>query len=209
MRVGKSYDMNKILVNDIRKIFVLLLFVGCISTGEHHSFSELGRPTEWAQPISNSSLKNLHRVTDKIYRSEQPNSEGMKELEKLGIREVLNLRNWHSDNDEAKGTKLKLHRVKMETGSICDDEVIAAMRIINDSEEPILIHCHYGADRSGLVCAMYRILYQEWSKEAAIDEMKKGGFGFHSIWWQVPEYIQDADIESLKSEIEGSVTTVR
>ena len=29
--------------------------------------------------------------------------------------------------------------------------------------------------------AMYRILYQKWTKDKAIDEMLNGGYGFHAM----------------------------
>lgn len=65
----------------------------------------------------------------------------------------------------------------------------------NDTEE---IHAHeapgtdylgvlfarrrrHGSDRTGTMCALYRIAVQGWSKEDAIREMTAGGFGFHRI----------------------------
>ncbi len=62
--------------------------------------------------LSDSDLTNLYQIDSGVYRSEQPSKEGFKALEKYGIGEVLNLRNRHSDDDEAKGTSIKLHRVK-------------------------------------------------------------------------------------------------
>ena len=44
--------------------------------------------------------------------TKQPSDADFKALEKYGIREVLNLRNRHSDDDEAAGTKIKLYRLK-------------------------------------------------------------------------------------------------
>ena len=59
--------------------------------------------------LSDSDLTNLYQIDSGVYRSEQPSKEGFKALEKYGIGEVLNLRNRHSDDDEAKGTSIKLH----------------------------------------------------------------------------------------------------
>ena len=61
--------------------------------------------------LPGSELANLYKIDVGVYRSEQPSSADFKALEKYGIKESLNLRNRHSDDDEAKGTTVKLHRV--------------------------------------------------------------------------------------------------
>ena len=80
--------------------------------------------------LSDSDLTNLYQIDSGVYRSEQPSKEGFKALEKYGIGEVLNLRNRHSDDDEAKGTSIKLHRVKTKAHSISEKQLIQALRII-------------------------------------------------------------------------------
>jgi len=48
------------------------------------------------------------------------------------------------------------------------------------------------------LCAIYRIAVQGWSKDEAIEEMTKGGFGYHSIWQNLPKYIRKINIEEIK-----------
>ena len=74
--------------------------------------------------LSDSDLTNLYQIDSGVYRSEQPSKEGFKALEKYGIGEVLNLRNRHSDDDEAKGTSIKLHRVKTKAHSISEKRLL-------------------------------------------------------------------------------------
>ena len=73
------------------------------------------RNARWAVPVQIDGVPNLHRITDHLYRSEQPTADGFRNLEKLGIRTVINLRYFNSDDDEAAGTSLQLHRVKILT----------------------------------------------------------------------------------------------
>ena len=41
--------------------------------------------------------------------------------------------------------------------------------MLKDAENgPFLIHCQHGADRTGLMSAMYRILEQGWTPEDAL-----------------------------------------
>lgn len=42
---------------------------------------------------------------------------------------------------------------------------------------PVLVHCKAGLHRTGLVVAAYRMEYQGWSKERALDELRANGFG--------------------------------
>jgi len=66
---------------------------------------------------------------------------------------------------------------------------------------PFLIHCQHGADRTGLMTAMYRILEQGWSPEDALQELTDGGFGYHSMWKNIIDYVRSADVDKLKAEI--------
>ena len=110
-------------------------------------------------------------------------------------------RDHHTDDREAKGLGLTLYRVEMEAGEIRNDQVVDALRIIRASKGPIVIHCWHGSDRTGLISAMYRILNQNWSKEEAIEELMKGGYGYHSLYRNIPEYIRKADIESIRQRV--------
>ena len=64
------------------------------------------------------------------------------------------------------------------------------MRILKNAPKPIVVHCHQGSDRTGAVIAMYRIVFQKWAKEKALDEMENGGFGFHKRYSNIVHYIK-------------------
>lgn len=151
--------------------------------------------------VPDSKLENLYKIDTGVYRSEQPTDADFKALEKYGVREILNLRNRHSDDDEAQGTTLALHRQKMKAHSVSEEQLINALRIIKNRKGPIVFHCHHGSDRTGAVCAMYRIVFQGVSKEKAIHEMTKGGFGFHRIYKNIIRVIENADVEHIKREV--------
>ena len=151
--------------------------------------------------LPDSELTNLYKIDSGVYRSEQASHEDFKALEKYGIGEALNLRNRHSDDDEAAGTNVKLHRVKTKAHSINEEQLIEALRIIKNRKAPIVIHCHHGSDRTGAVCALYRVVFQNVSKEDAIHEMTEGGFGFHRIYKNIIRRIKEADIEQIRRKV--------
>ena len=154
----------------------------------------------WAEPVSLRGAPNLHKVTDNIYRGAQPTREGFRNLEAMGIKTVINLRALHSD--DLSGTSLKSARVKMEAWDPETDEVIRVLRMLSDEGgAPYFVHCQHGADRTGMVMAVYRMVVQGWSKDDAIEEMTEGWYGFHPIWKEIPEFLRKLDVEQIKKSL--------
>ena len=160
------------------------------------------RPAKYAKPIRLEGAPNLHKVSDILYRSAQPTKEGMANLKKLGIKTVVNLRSFHSDRDEIGKTGLKYEHIYMKAWHPEKKEIIKFLKIVSDPEKtPVLVHCQHGADRTGTMCAVYRMVFQDWKKEDAIKEMKEGGYNFHNVWVNLEPWIKKLDVEKLKEEI--------
>jgi tyrosine-protein phosphatase SIW14 len=161
----------------------------------------IAEQNKWAERIELPGLPNFYKVSDELYRGAQPTAEGMKQLEKLGVKTVVNLRALHSDRDEIKGTDLSYLHIGMTACCINNNDVIRFLRIVTDkSRTPVFVHCQHGSDRTGTMCAIYRIVVQGWSKDEAIEEMTKGGFGFHSFWRNLPKFIRKLNIQKIKHE---------
>lgn len=174
-------------------IIVLAVILVCPCALGQKSIS---RPPNWAAPISLEGVPNLHKVGDGLYRSAQPTAAGMKELEKMGIKTIINLRSFHSDRDELINTSIKYEHIPMKTWHPEKEDAAKFLEIVTDPErQPVLVHCQHGADRTGTMCAVYRIVVQGWTKEEAVREMKEGGFGFHEVWKNLPVWIDKLNIK--------------
>ena len=159
-----------------------------------------GRPESWAKPIALTGVPNLHYVAKDLYRSAQPKANGMIELRKMGIETIVNLRSFHSDRDDIGLTGLAYEHIYMKAWHPEEKEIIRFLQIVtNPRRTPVLVHCQHGADRTGTMCAIYRIAACGWSKEEALQEMTRGGFGFHGIWENLVEYIINLDCETIRS----------
>jgi len=160
------------------------------------------RNPDWAEPVDKTL--NLYRVAPTLYRSAQFDKAHVAELENLGIRTSVDLREFGSDSGALKGSFIQQVRIRTNTWSISDKTVISALAAIHRAEAngPVVLHCQHGADRTGLVIAMYRIIYQGWTKDAALDELLHGGYGYHSMWKNIPSYIKHADVEKIKSAVD-------
>jgi len=166
-------------------------------TGE--TLPESQRPATWAQKLDRPDLENLHRVSDDLYRGAQPSEEGMRELKKMGIRTIVNLREYHSDTDEIGETGLDVVDIPMAAWDPEDEHIVRFLEVVGDPKRrPVFVHCQYGSDRTGTMCAIYRIVLCGWSKAEAVREMTRGGFGFHGIFRNLPQYIDALDVEEVK-----------
>jgi protein tyrosine/serine phosphatase len=121
-------------------------------------------------------------------------------LKQLGIKTFVNLRLLHSDRKKIDGLEREYEHIHVKAWRPKEEEAVRFLRIVsNPQRTPVLVHCHYGADRTGVMVAVYRIAIQGWTKDEAIREMTEGGFGFHPTWSNLPKWIQKLNIESLKS----------
>lgn len=164
--------------------------------------SSTNRPADWAQPLSRPGISNFYIVTTNLYRGAQPTAEGMKQLKAMGVKTVVNLRSFHSDKDEVAGTGLKSVRFEVKPWHAEDEDVIGFLKVMADTNNfPVFVHCERGADRTGLMCAMYRIVDCGWTKQQALDEMREGGFHFSPVWKDLVNYIEKVDIEDIKRRV--------
>ena len=163
---------------------------------------QASRREEWAVPLERPGLQNLHRVTEDFYRGAQPTAEGMKELEAMGVKTVVNLRSFHSDRDELEGTTLGHEHISMKTWHPEGEDVVRFLRVVTDPERaPVFVHCQRGADRTGMMSAIYRVGVCGWTKEAAKEEMLNGGFGFAQTWQNMVAFFEEFDIEGAMTKV--------
>lgn len=155
------------------------------------------RPASWAQPVTLAGVPNLHRVSEDLYRSAQPTPEGMGHLEEMGVRTVVSLRALSDDEDEIGTCALQGESLKTWTWAPADEVDEQFLEIVRTAPKPVLIHCRHGSDRTGALCARYRIEEEGWAVEDAIEEMTRGGFGFHRVWKNLPNWVRE---QSQKEE---------
>ncbi|MCF7851695.1 MAG: tyrosine-protein phosphatase [Simkaniaceae bacterium] len=133
---------------------------------------------------------------ERLHRGGQPHEEGLNALAERGIKTIINLR---KDGGARRWGRLMKVNIPFNPFKPRDKVVIDFLRVIcNKEHHPVFIHCFHGADRTGTLCAIYRIVVQKWDKEKAIAEMKK--YGFH--WWHnnLIDYIRNLDIEKITKE---------
>ncbi|RZK99487.1 MAG: protein tyrosine phosphatase [Rubrivivax sp.] len=110
---------------------------------------------------------NFHAVeSGLVYRSAQPGAEALRQaVATHGIKAVLNLRGgnagkpWYDEEVRAART-LGIQHLDLRLSAYHDLSVAQMddiVKLIQDAPKPLLIHCESGADRTGLVSALYRL----------------------------------------------------
>ena len=140
-------------------------------------------------------LPNFHQVNQGLYRGAQPREGGFQELATRGIKTILNLRaadeRERSEAVEASAAGLGYFNIAMEgLDRPTHEQMESALKIINDpANQPVFVHCKRGADRTGMVIAIYRITRDGWSVEDALREAKRYGLSFFQF--RMKDYIKD------------------
>jgi protein tyrosine phosphatase (PTP) superfamily phosphohydrolase (DUF442 family) len=120
---------------------------------------------------------NIHEISaGKVYRSGQLSSTQLTALLRdKGIRTVINLRGENPDrswyNDEVHATVAAGARhisLPMKATRDPDEALLATLiKTLGAAEQPILIHCEAGADRSGLASALYKLTVEHTTPQEA------------------------------------------
>jgi len=173
-----------------------------LGLGSAMAASLSSRPDDWATPVSDAGIENLYRVESDLFRSAVPTSTGFQKLTHMGVKSVLDLRGGDGDKTDMAGGSLKLFHVPMSAWGLHNDRVLEALRIVADPQNrPLLIHCQHGADRTGAIVALYRVVVQGWSKERAIREMNEGGYHHNSFFRNLDQYVLAADVVALRKQL--------
>ena len=148
--------------------------------------------------------KNFYRVDERLFRSAQLDGSDAAKLHELGIKSIVNLRHFSRGGDRrAFGDQFWLANKPLQSWEIKPAQIADVLRTIRErqKEGAVLVHCYHGADRTGLVVAMYRVIYQGWSLDAARSEMIDGGYGFHSMWQDIAGFLTPQNEALVRAEL--------
>ena len=135
-----------------------------------------------ARKLTVNGVPDFGEVTPKLYRGGQPTKEGFRNLRKMGIAIVVDLRG-SRDGERRLVTELGMKYVPLSWRCYHPrDEAFARflMLIRENPGKRIFVHCRVGDDRTGMDIAAYRMAEQGWTPEEAKREMEAYGVNwFH------------------------------
>ncbi|WP_216937825.1 MULTISPECIES: dual specificity protein phosphatase family protein [unclassified Acinetobacter] len=175
------------------------LLTGCMTTP---ALPDHQRPQHWGQSIHQDH--NFHQISAFVYRSEQPSTKLIPLLKQHQIDVIINLRSRDRDSRVLSTEKFQLHHVPIHTWALDRGDLLKVMQLIQQAQQnnqKVLLHCYHGSDRTGASVAMYRIIFQNWSIEDAVQEMKHGGYGFHAIWRNIENLFSPENVKWIQEQL--------
>lgn len=157
----------------------------------------------------NRNFRNFRTVEPGIlYRSGQLTQDGLERIvHDYGIRTVITLRDADEPGkrppdwrEEQYCRKMDIYHYRLppqlwwsESGPIpADENVKKLLEVLDDPKHfPVLIHCFAGAHRTGAYCAIYRMEYDHWDNQTALDELQQCGYDHLYSEWDVLGYLQN------------------
>ena len=127
-----------------------------------------------------NGIGNFGQINESLYRGAQPDEAGFRNLRRLGVKMVINLRmagdTWKKEIFEAQSNGIIYTNVALRgMGRPLDDQISIVLAIIQSAPGPVFVHCQHGCDRTGTIIACYRIQHDGWSTEAALVEARRYG----------------------------------
>ena len=174
-------------------------------------------PVAYAAPAALSGVPRFVVVNDRVARGGQPSGEGFRNLAAAGYRTVVDLQ---EKGDRSKDEKhlvealgMKYLNVPMQGMKTPEDKHISKVlkALQNEKDGPVFVHCKRGADRTGVVLAVYRIEHDHWSNREALQEARDLGM----YWYQFPlqryilAYRPHGRGDGLVDAADGAVDTLK
>lgn len=127
-------------------------------------------------------IKRFIKVTNGLYRGGAPTVQDIKDLyDKFGVRKIVSLDAIVGHKIDRICKLLGIEHIIIPIDMIHLEPIAKLLSynlydlLIEDG--PTFVHCIEGKDRTGMVVAMFKCQYMDWSCNKAIDEAESLGFG--------------------------------
>jgi len=125
---------------------------------------------------------NFHVVYPGLWRSSQPTEESITRMKRYGLKTIINLRCdksvdlWEKQLADKMG--IKYYNFPMSAREYQNDQqLMEILNLMHDpSNQPVLIHCHSGKDRTGLLIALYKLQFNNAKFDDVHKEMLMYGY---------------------------------
>ncbi len=121
---------------------------------------------------------NRHKVAEGLWRSSQPTAMQIEALAKEGIKTIVNLRgerdcaSYYIEAEACKANGIELINFPVNSRQPPKREIIEQLQgLFARIKTPALMHCKAGADRVGIMSALYLLIEKEAPVEKALEQL--------------------------------------
>ena len=128
-------------------------------------------------------LPNLGEVTPNLFRGAQPERDGYRSLQGMGVNIVVDMRGNRSEQSAVEKLGMQYVPITWNAHSPSDEIIARFLSVVAENPgKKIFVHCRSGVDRTGVAIASYRMASEGWSPDEAMKEMQLFGFSvFHHL----------------------------
>ena len=156
-----------------------------------------GQPTKWDAPayqrggasdwwdlyakdhhFLRTRWRNLYQLDDMMWRSNQPSPRQIADIAERGIKNIVNLRGarsvgtWQLEAQACAKHGIRLYDFTARSRAAPDKVMLHDARDLFASlEGPSLMHCKSGADRAGLMSALYMLIVKKVPAATALEQL--------------------------------------
>ena len=122
--------------------------------------------------------RNLHQLDEMMWRSNQPSPKQVAEIAEMGIKNILNLRGarsvgtWQLEAEACAKYGIRLYDFTARSRAAPDKQMLYDARdLFACLDGPSLMHCKSGADRAGLMSALYMLVVKNVGARQALAQL--------------------------------------
>jgi uncharacterized protein (TIGR01244 family) len=169
-------------------LLVLVVLTGCHTVGRNID-----------------GIDNFDRVDDGLYRGAQPSERGIAELKNRGVQTVIDLRDDRNPNEQkwVENAGMRYINIPSNASRVEPAKVAQFLDAMNDSPGPVFVHCKQGRDRTGLAVGAYRMVDQDWTREATLKDLYDHGYHW-ALFPGIARYLKTFDPAQFKNPAESN-----
>ena len=147
-----------------------------------------------AKSSPNDPAGNFSQVENGLYRSGRPDQPGITVLQQMGVKTIMDLENDDAavaaEKGWAEAAGITFINHPMNGMNTPDDAQVddTLAKIADPANQPVLVHCMQGHDRTGLIIALHRVIADGWTPQAAHDEML--ALGYNTMLTNMEHYFE-------------------
>jgi protein tyrosine phosphatase (PTP) superfamily phosphohydrolase (DUF442 family) len=153
--------------------------------------------------ITLPGIANFGQVDERLSRGAQPELTAFAALKARGVNTVVRLNGEGEKPPEQKQVEsLGMRFVYLpwsSDGLPSHEQIVTFLALLHDDPKAnVFVHCRAGADRTGVMVALYRLEFDHWTAPQAVAEMKQ--FHYYSLFLPHLERYVESFPSSMSSD---------
>src|SRR5579862_3456751 len=136
-----------------------------------------------SRQVAFPGIANFGQVDDRLSRGAQPELTAFAALKARGVNTVVRLNGGGAqipiEQKQVESLGMRFVYLPWSSDALpSHEQVVTFLALLHDPATKAFVHCRAGADRTGVMVALYRIEFDHWTTSQAITEMNQFHYYF-------------------------------